>query len=70
MALFKKLNKKLVTENFKKETFVSLSEEDIKKIENELVFGNLLEDLMVDDIEGTYNDLQKSNDEEETSNGK
>jgi hypothetical protein len=60
MALFKKLNEEIKKSEIKQNVF-NLSEKEKRALEQEIIFGNILEELDVDNIELQY----KKNKEEQ-----
>jgi hypothetical protein len=60
MALFKKLNEEIKKSEIKQNAF-NLSEKEKRALEQEIIFGNILEELDVDNIELQY----KKNKEEQ-----
>jgi hypothetical protein len=62
MALFKKLNEEIKKSEVKQDAF-NLSEKEKRALEQEIIFGTILEELDVDNIEVEYNNNKKDKEE-------
>lgn len=58
MALFKKLNEEIKKSEVKQVAF-NLSEKEKRALEQEIIFGNILESLDVDNIEIEYKKVKE-----------